>query len=159
MPSAPTTRFSGAARQKCDDKGRITLPKRWQPEVEALGKMILAAAPQGCLLLMPESRWEAVVAKLDDDPLGGAHHRLRFLFVGHREEITPDKAGRIVVPEVLRRYAGIDLPDHDTVYLVGVGEDVQIWSAERWNQQIEAVLSQSRTLFDQHSPDSLTPVP
>lgn len=41
-----------------------------------------------------------------------------------------DKQGRILLPAVLRDFAGID---KDAV-LVGVGSRIEIWSKDNWNQ-------------------------
>ncbi|GFI34085.1 transcriptional regulator MraZ [Bacteroidaceae bacterium] len=51
----------------------------------------------------------------------------RFFLAG-AASVEVDKQGRILLPAVLREFAGIT---KDTV-LVGVGSRVEIWSKDRW---------------------------
>ena len=44
-------------------------------------------------------------------------------------DVTPDKQGRILIPNNLREYAGID----KDVVSVGVLSRVEIWSKEKWS--------------------------
>ena len=44
-----------------------------------------------------------------------------------------DSQGRIVIPQKLRRYAGLD---KDAV-IIGVNDRAEIWSAETWRAQEE----------------------
>jgi MraZ protein len=47
----------------------------------------------------------------------------------------PDKLGRIVVPQPLRAYAGLD----NEVVLAGVHSRVEIWQRQVWDEQQTAV--------------------
>ena len=44
-----------------------------------------------------------------------------------------DSQGRIVIPQKLRRYAGLD----KDVVIIGVHNRAEIWSAARWNSEEE----------------------
>ena len=43
-----------------------------------------------------------------------------------------DKQGRILLPSVLREFAGLE----KDVVLVGVASRIEIWSRDRWNESI-----------------------
>ena len=57
----------------------------------------------------------------------GARQFTRFFLAG-AASVEVDKQGRILLPAVLREFAGIT---KDAV-LVGVGSRVEIWSKDRW---------------------------
>ena len=69
--------------------------------------------------------------KLHALPLTNANARKfsRFFLAG-ATTCEVDKQGRILLPAVLRDFAGID---KDAV-LVGVGSRIEIWSKDAWNQ-------------------------
>jgi MraZ protein len=47
--------------------------------------------------------------------------------------VEVDKQGRILIPSVLREFAGLD----KDVVLVGVGGRIEIWSKDRWGDASE----------------------
>ena len=75
------------------------------------------------------SEWAALEEKLRTLPLTNAAGRKfsRFLLAG-ATTCEVDKQGRILLPAILREFAGIE---KDAV-LVGVGSRIEIWSKERW---------------------------
>ncbi len=133
LPEPPT--FYGTARQKIDEKGRICLPKRWEESVQSVGTFVLTPSPRGCLLLMREDRWQQFCGDIPDHPFddqeSGDCEKL-FLFVGHRDTATPDKSLRILISQALRECVGIDERENDVLYLVGTGQEIQVWSKTRW---------------------------
>ena len=48
-------------------------------------------------------------------------------------ECELDKQGRILIPNSLREYAGIN----SDAMLVGMGSRIEIWGAEKWEEQLE----------------------
>jgi MraZ protein len=56
---------------------------------------------------------------------------MRFFFSSAIECIL-DKQGRILIPHTLREYADLE----KEVVLVGQLRKIEIWSKERWNEQI-----------------------
>ena len=85
----------------------------------------------GCLFVYENTEWKALEEKLHALPLTNANARKfsRFFLAG-ASTCEVDKQGRILLPAVLREFAGID---KDAV-LVGVGNRIEIWSKEAWNQ-------------------------
>jgi MraZ protein len=66
------------------------------------------------------------------DPEARAVRRVIF---GGATEVTIDSAGRILIPEFLRRYADID----GETYVVGAGGYIEIWRADSWEQELRTV--------------------
>ena len=57
---------------------------------------------------------------------------VRFFLAG-AASVEVDKQGRILVPAILREFAGLD----KDVVLVGVASRIEIWSKEKWEEASE----------------------
>jgi MraZ protein len=132
--------FRGASTHSLDDKARLIVPKRFLdllPPVDST--FVLTASPDGCLLLLDQGAFERISNEIGDDPLDRdkAKRGLRRLILGHAEEVTPDRAGRIVIPEVLRQFMGARADDKDVV-VVGTGSSIELWAPARWHGAMAA---------------------
>ena len=76
-----------------------------------------------------EAEWSAFEEKLKTLPITNkdARNFVRFFLAG-ATTVEVDKQGRILLPSVLRTFAGLD----KDVVLIGVANRVEIWSRERW---------------------------
>ena len=74
--------------------------------------------------------------KLNSLPLSKARALQRFLFAG-ATQVQPDKQGRILIPQNLRDYAGLQ----KDLVIVGASNRAEIWDQERWNRMCEEVTS------------------
>ena len=50
-------------------------------------------------------------------------------------DLAPDKQGRVVMPESLRKYAAIN----QEVVIVGVGSHIEIWNPEEWQRERDEI--------------------
>ena len=77
------------------------------------------------------SEWKALEEKLHALPLTNANARKfsRFFLAG-ATACEVDKQGRILLPAVLREFAGIE----KEAVLVGVGSRIEIWSRDSWSK-------------------------
>ena len=92
-----------------------------------------------CLLLYPLPLWEEVQRKLLDLPNVNPRSRtLQRLLIGHATDVEPDANGRVLLPQKLRTYAGLD----KKLVLVGQTNKVEIWSEPRWEARMEEWLSE-----------------
>jgi MraZ protein len=84
----------------------------------------------GCLALFPGAAWDELAAKASALPITSEGARIfqRFLF-GAAFEIELDRQGRLVVPAVLRQFAGLG---SDAV-IVGSRDHLEIWSPAAWS--------------------------
>ena len=117
---------------RLDSKGRLTLPSKFRPY---LGETVIATRGlDRCIWVFPKARWEKVVAKLDALPMGDREaRRVRRWIIGSAHELEPDKAGRILIPPVLRDYAGI----RQEVIVAGLHGYLEIWDREAWQEEME----------------------
>lgn len=112
-----------------DAKGRLFVPSRFRDELGK--KFVVTKGLDGCLFVYENTEWKALEEKLHALPLTNANARKfsRFFLAG-ATTCEVDKQGRILLPAVLRDFAGID---KDAV-LVGVGSRIEIWSKDAWNE-------------------------
>ena len=119
--------FMGEYNHTIDTKGRLIIPSKFR---EVLGDdFVVTKGLDGCLFVYDNTEWSAFEEKLKALPLMNKESRkfVRFFLAG-AASVEVDKQGRILLPAVLRDFAGIT---KDAV-LVGVGNRVEIWSKDRW---------------------------
>lgn len=119
--------FIGEYNHTIDAKGRLIIPSKFR---ETLGdEFVVTKGMDGCLFVFDNPEWESFEEKLHALPMIDKEARqfTRFFLAG-AANVEVDKQGRILLPAVLREFAGIT---KDAV-LVGVGSRVEIWSKDRW---------------------------
>lgn len=132
--------FQGAAALNLDAKGRMAVPARHRDALVAAGegRLVITAHPHRCLLLYPHPAWEPIRAQvLAASSLQRESAMVRRLLVGFAEDAELDGAGRLLISPSLRQYAGLE----KEIWLVGQGRHFEIWSAERWQAQQEAIFA------------------
>ena len=121
--------FMGECNHIIDAKGRLIIPARFR---ELLGEeFILTKGLDGCLSIYPMDAWEAFETKLRALPLTNKNARTftRF-FVAGATNCELDRQGRILVPQTLREFAGLE----KEVVLTGNLDRIEIWSKEKWSE-------------------------
>jgi MraZ protein len=133
--------FLGRSNHTLDDKGRLILPKRILDQVAPIDReFTLTAGPEGCLILLDAAAWRAVASAAGVGVLGSKQQRaMRRIFLGHAEQVKPDRSNRISIAEGLRDYA--DLSEKSEAVLVGTGESFEIWSKSRWDAALADAVS------------------
>ena len=120
--------FMGEYNHTIDAKGRLIVPSRFR---ESLGDIfVVTKGLDGCLFVYDNEEWNAFEEKLKSLPLTNKDARtfVRFFLAG-AAEVEVDKQGRILVPGVLREFAGLK----KDVVLIGVGSRIEIWDRERFD--------------------------
>ena len=120
-----------------DLKGRLNFPARLR---EDLGERFMIAKGLGdpCLAVYSMAEWEEKTAKIKTYPTAKAKELQRFLFPS-AFEAEPDKQGRIVIPQNLREYAGLE----KDVMVVGTGDRCEIWSKDEWERISGSISAES----------------
>lgn len=119
--------FMGEYNHTIDAKGRLIVPSKFR---EALGDtFVVTKGLDGCLFVYDNEEWKLFEEKLRALPITNKEARqfVRFFLAG-AAEVEVDKQGRILIPNVLREFAGLA----KDVALVGVGSRIEIWSRERF---------------------------
>ena len=98
----------GSYNHKIDSKGRTVLPAKFRGE---LGSSVVATIGiDRCIALYPVPRWEELLEKLKDlSSFKKKARDFRRVLLSMATEQEIDGAGRILVPQILRDYAGADV--------------------------------------------------
>ena len=126
--------FMGEYNHTIDAKGRLIVPSKFR---EALGDtFVVTKGLDGCLFVYANEDWKVFEAKLASLPLINQEARqfARF-FLSGAQYVTVDKQGRILMPQDLREFAGLE----KDVVLAGMGGRIEIWSLEKWNENSSQV--------------------
>ena len=121
--------FMSQYNHTIDAKGRVIIPAKFR---EKLGdSFVITKGLDGCLYGYAGEEWSAFEEKLGTLPITNKNSRqfTRFFLAG-AAECELDKQGRILIPGVLREFAGLE----KDVVLVGVASKIEIWSKERWDE-------------------------
>ena len=121
--------FMGEYNHTIDAKGRLIIPSKFR---ELLGEeFVLTRGLDGCLYIYPMDEWESFEMKLRSLPLTNKNARTfsRF-FVAGATTCELDRQGRILVPQTLREFAGLE----KDVVLSGNLNRIEVWSKEKWNE-------------------------
>ena len=124
--------FMGEYNHTIDAKGRLIIPAKFR---EPLGEeFVLTRGLDGCLYIYPMDEWNAFEEKLRALPLTNKNARTftRF-FVAGATNCELDKQGRILVPQTLREFAGLE----KDVVLTGNLNRIEVWSKEKWSENCD----------------------
>ncbi len=143
--------FRGINNIAVDAKGRMAMPARYRERLlEACGGRLIVTVDQDhCLLVYPLPEWEIIETKLNELPsLNKTARLLQRLLIGHATELEMDAQGRILLPAMLRDFAGLN----KKAVLICQGKKLEIWDEDTWaeNQQgwVEAVKNDEGELPD-----------
>ena len=129
--------FRGINNLTLDAKGRMAIPSRYRERIMAScgGQLIVTVDRDRCLLVYPLHEWEVIEEQLAALPsLNKQSRLLQRLLIGHATEAELDTQGRILLPTMLRDYAGLERK----CVLIGQGKKFEIWDEKQWtdNQKI-----------------------
>jgi MraZ protein len=130
----------------------MVVPTRYREQLqESRGSVVLTIdTEEKCLLLYPLNAWEEIESKLAQLPsFNPAARRIQRLLIGHATEVELDTHGRVLLPPLLREYAG--LSKH--AVLVGQGKKFELWDEAHWQERRNTWLSDESDAND--LPDEL----
>ena len=121
--------FMGEYNHTVDAKGRLIIPSRFREELK--NEFIVTKGLDGCLFVFPGNEWQIFEEKLKALPLTNKNARQfsRF-FVAGATPCELDRQGRILVPQTLREFAGLE----KDVVLTGNLNRIEVWSKEKWSE-------------------------
>jgi len=143
--------FRGINNLALDSKGRMAMPSRYRDRLleSCGGHLIVTVDKDHCLLVYPLPEWEIIEDKLVNLPsLNKQARLLQRLLIGYATECELDSQGRILLPTMLREFAGLD----KKIVLIGQGKKFEIWDEDAWNRSqgewIESVQNGDEDLPD-----------
>jgi len=121
--------FIGEYYHSTDQKGRMAIPKKFRSDL-AKGAVVTRGLDK-CLFIYTKKEWQALADKLASLPISKANTRAfaRLMLAGAME-VGVDKQGRVLLPDYLRKYAGIK----KQVVVAGLYNRVEVWDKTAWNK-------------------------
>lgn len=120
--------FIGQYNYSVDDKGRLAMPVKFRKD---LGKdFVITQGLDNCLFVYTKVEWKKLAEKLSSLPIGPANSRAfaRLMLAGAMD-VKLDSQGRVVIPEYLKKYAGLN----KKAIIAGLYDRLEIWDEAKWN--------------------------
>ena len=119
--------FLGEFSHNLDDKGRLTIPAKFRDELA--GGVVITRGIDRCLSVFPRAGWDSLAERIAQLPITQRNARNfgRLMFSGAADFI-PDRQGRVLIPQGLRAYAGLD----GEAVVIGLYDRLEIWKPELW---------------------------
>ncbi|MGM9648666.1 MAG: division/cell wall cluster transcriptional repressor MraZ [Butyricicoccaceae bacterium] len=124
--------MKGEYQHSLDAKGRLFIPAKLREELG--GCFVVTKGLDGCLFVYAQEEWEQLEAKINSLPMSKSRDLQRF-FLSSAADVNPDKQGRILLPNTLRRYAKLE----KDVTIIGVSRRAEIWSTQVWEEYNEKI--------------------
>lgn len=125
--------FLGQFQHNLDDKGRLMIPARYR-DLLAAGAFITQGFDK-CLMVMTDSYFKEVYERINGMNMADASARmLRRLILSNAYPVEVDKVGRILVPQNLRTFLGLESGE---LTVAGQGDYFEVWTPAEWNTQME----------------------
>ena len=136
--------FLGEYQHSIDGKGRVILPAKFRDELGE--KFFITKGLDSCLFVFSAEEWESFSDRLRQLSLAKSEARafLRFFF-GGASELECDKQGRVLIPPSLREYGECK----KDLIVVGVGNRIEIWDQEKWNEYNSGMISEVTQIAEQ----------
>jgi MraZ protein len=123
--------FLGQFQHNLDEKGRLMIPARFREMLE--GGAYITQGFDRCLMVMTEAYFQQVYERINAMNLADPTARLlRRLILSNAYPVEVDKIGRILMPQNLRQFIGLD----GEAIVAGQGEYFEIWTSSDWNMQM-----------------------
>lgn len=116
--------MTGTFAHNIDGKGRLFVPAKLREDLGSVAYLTMGI--DKCLAIYPEETWRIFGEKFASLPMAKSRS-MRQMFA-KAIKCEPDSQGRIIVPQNLRTYAGLD----KEVVVIGVHNRVEIWNADLW---------------------------
>lgn len=119
--------FIGEYQHALDDKGRLAIPAKFRRRLTK--GAVVTRGLDNCLFVYTPEEWKKLAAKLAQLPFSQANSRAfaRLMLAGAMD-VEFDGQGRVVLPEYLRQYAGLDRD----VVVAGLFSRLEIWDKAKW---------------------------
>ena len=122
--------FAGSHQLSIDDKGRLAIPARFRAQLEG-SNVFVTRAHKACLEVYPAAEFQRIAGEIENLADQRRADVLKEVFIGHAVETEVDKQGRMLLPQLLRKYASLD----GRVMVVGQIKRFDIWSESSWNKK------------------------
>ncbi len=126
--------FKGLVEHQLDDKNRLRIPSKFRKELtgeDGTRKYSFFRGKFDCICVMADEDLDEMLAPIADEAIS-ASNKSTALFFSSIHSAEEDAQGRVVLPTMLRRLAGIQ----KDIVTLGRGNRLEIWSAEKYYDYI-----------------------
>jgi len=140
--------FCGLEKTQLDASGRLKFGARLQQSFASYGSstVVLYCLPEGGIGIYPMAEWQKIkpdLQEIQQQFTGSILARRRMRMMGSMiSQESLSNQGRITLPQMFREMCGIEAGSE--IMLVGSEFGIEVWSAERWQKEME--LMQQHTL-------------
>ncbi len=128
----------GGYQHTIDKKGRVFIPSKLRDDLGESFFICRGISGKRCLCIYSLPEWDRLVAKIETLPSTKASTVKRFLYEGSFT-LECDAQGRILIPAVLREYAGLN----DEAHIIGMSTNLEIWDPALWAKESEQYTPES----------------
>ncbi|MCB1106790.1 MAG: hypothetical protein KDK76_01680 [Chlamydiia bacterium] len=130
--------FNGSTHSKLDEKNRFVLPQQMRYGLVENGELqfTIALGLGGSLAIYKRSDIEKIVEKFQSKQHVAKYQKFFTLFFSTLHHATCDKLGRVVLPPVLKKAAGIK----GEIVIAGVLNKIEIWPKEKYEFDLESFM-------------------
>ena len=118
--------MTGEYRHSLDSKGRVFIPARLREELGDI--FFITLSMDQCLSIYSNENWKIFTEKVNAMSYI-SQRKMRPLFA-HAVKCELDAQGRVLIPQVLRDYAGLK----KNVAVVGCNNHAEIWDSDKWSE-------------------------
>ena len=129
--------FKGMVEHQLDDKNRLRIPSKFKKELTGENGEQSYSFFRGmnrCICVMSDDELDDTIASISEEAISEANHASA-MFFGSIFSAEEDAQGRVVLPSMLKRMAGIQ----KDVITIGRGKRLEIWAAEKYYEYIEGI--------------------
>ncbi len=122
--------MKGKSNHSLDSKGRLIIPSRLRAGLGS--SFVLCKGMDKNIIAYPMEEWEKFSERLNALPVSDKDARsFKRFFQGSACDCELDGNSRIVIPQALREWAGID----KEVVMVGYGNTAEIWNVDSFDEK------------------------
>lgn len=122
----------GSYQHNIDVKGRVFMPAKFREELG--DKFVMCRGTVRCIFVFSKDGWNEFTSNIVNIPTTDMKLQtfIRRLYASASEADT-DKQGRILLPQKLRDYAGLE----KEAVVNGVQNRVEIWNPDEWDNYLD----------------------
>ena len=135
--------FRGRFEHNIDAKGRVSLPAKYRDILSTnYNDRLVITNYDSCLIAYPYDEWVTFEENFRQYSIMQEEVEVfMHYFISGATECTIDKLGRILIPPILRKHAGLERE----IVFVGMITRIQLWDKQRWEQKFQ----KAQEAFDQ----------
>lgn len=126
--------FKGFVEHQLDDKNRLRIPSKFKKELTGENgerKYSFFRGMNNCICVMADEDLDDVISSIAEEAISEANQATA-LFFSSIHSAEEDAQGRVVLPPLLKKIAGIK----KDIVTLGRGKRLEIWSAENYYDYI-----------------------